>query len=422
MKPLKIGIVGSGTSGLAAAAFLTRDGHDVTLFERFDSPRPVGAGLLLQPTGLACLARLGLDETALDAGARIDRLYGEDADGSVIFDLAYSNLRPHLFGLGIHRGALFSLLYDEVMRLGVPVRTACEIVDTEIEAGSRHLVDADGGRHGPFDLVVDASGMRSRLRDPHGTVCRNRPFRYGAVWGVCDDPGQAFGGESLQQRYDGAGVMIGMLAIGRRPADGREAVTFFWSLPVASYDQWRQDGLDPWKARVIGYWPELAPFMEQFRTVDDLTFAAYSDTIMKRWHAERIVFIGDSAHCTSPQLGQGANLGLIDALTLSLSLRGAGSLDEALLRHTKARKSHVTFYQLASRWLTPFFQSDSRALAWLRNRSFGLLCRTPYVKTEMLRTLAGIKTGPFGTLDPGDWHERYRLDRQPQPVLSSQPS
>jgi 2-polyprenyl-6-methoxyphenol hydroxylase-like FAD-dependent oxidoreductase len=103
----KIAIVGSGTAGLAAAIFLTRNGQDVSVFERFDEPRPLGAGILLQPTGLACLACLDLDEQALSCGAPVFNLYGEDVNGSTIFDISYRDLNPQLFGLGIHRGALF---------------------------------------------------------------------------------------------------------------------------------------------------------------------------------------------------------------------------------------------------------------------------------------------------------------------------
>jgi salicylate hydroxylase len=188
-----------------------------------------------------------------------------------------------------------------------------------------------------------------------------------------------------------------------------DTLAFFWSLPANAYDAWRNAGLTPWKERVLGYWPELAPFIAQFKSVDDLTFAHYSDTIMKRWYDDRIVFIGDAAHCTSPQLGQGANLGLIDALTLATCLKEAPDLEGALANYNKKRHSHTNFYQIASRWLTPFFQSDSKAAAWLRDRTFGLCCKTPYLKTEMLRTLAGIKTGPFTFLDPGMWHKDYAL-------------
>lgn len=414
MKSLKVAIVGSGTSGLAAAAFLTRDGHDVMLFERFSEPQPLGAGIMLQPTGLACLACLGLDKQALNYGAKIYRLHGKSANGAVVFDIRYNDLKPHLFGLGIHRGALFQLLYEEVKRLNIRIVTSCEIVSARSAGGKRILVDKNGEARGAFDLVIDASGAKSSLRKQNGHLKYNKPYPYGAVWGVCEDPGQSFGQDYLRQRYDGAGVMIGALAIGKRPLDRTETLAFFWSLPANSYNDWRQTGLVQWKERVRGYWPELAPFLAQFKSVDDLTFAQYSDTIMKKWHDDRMVFIGDAAHCTSPQLGQGANLGLIDALTLATCLKTSPEVNEALVSYNKIRHNHTNFYQIASRWLTPFFQSDSKAAAWLRDCTFGLFCKTPYIKTEMLRTLAGLKTGLFTHLDPGMWHEDYAL-RKSQP-------
>lgn len=411
MKPLSIAIVGGGTSGLAAAAFLTRDGHDVTIFERFLEPRPLGAGIMLQPTGLACLACLGLDQKALGYGAKIFRLHGISANGATVFNIRYNDLKPHLFGLGMHRGALFHLLYEEVMRLNIKIVTSCEITSTRLEDGKRVAVDKADESRGAFDLVVDASGAKSVLRKENSHLKYNKPYPYGAVWGVCEDPGQSFGQDYLRQRYDGAGVMIGALAIGKRPSDNMETLAFFWSLPANSYNTWRETGLESWKERVLVYWPELAPFVTQFKSLDDLTFAQYSDTIMQKWHNDRMVFIGDAAHCTSPQLGQGANLGLIDALTLAASLKESGDLNDAFAVYDKTRQSHVNFYQVASRWLTPFFQSDSKAAAWLRDRTFGMMCKMPYVKTEMLRTLAGLKTGLFTHLDPGLWHKDYALRR-----------
>lgn len=46
---LDIAIAGAGPAGLAAALYLKRAGHRVTIFERFDEPKPVGSGLILQP-------------------------------------------------------------------------------------------------------------------------------------------------------------------------------------------------------------------------------------------------------------------------------------------------------------------------------------------------------------------------------------
>jgi 2-polyprenyl-6-methoxyphenol hydroxylase-like FAD-dependent oxidoreductase len=90
-------------------------------------------------------------------------------------------------------------------------------------------------------------------------------------------------------------------------------------------------------------------------------------------------------------------------------LQQTGSINNSLKQFSETRRNHLRFYQLASRLLTPFFQSDSKAAAFVRDKSFGLLCKTPYVKTQMLRTLAGVKTGLFSHLNPGQWHHRYDL-------------
>ena len=68
---LDIAVVGCGVAGQAAAILLADAGHAVTIFERFAEPRPIGAGLLLQPTGLAVLRELGLADEALAQGARV---------------------------------------------------------------------------------------------------------------------------------------------------------------------------------------------------------------------------------------------------------------------------------------------------------------------------------------------------------------
>ena len=414
MVRLQIAVIGGGTAGLAASAFLTKSGHDVTLIEKFSEPRPLGAGLLIQPTGLACLASLGLAQKAIENGAKIYNLYGSTAKGRVIFDIDYRNLRPHYFGLGIHRGMLFSILHDEVVRLNVKMIKSCEIATSSIDKDKRILIDKDGVHRGAYDLVIDASGARSILRSLSNELKLNKPYPYGAVWGVCEDTGQVFGRNHLQQRYDGAGVMIGALAIGKRPSDKKETLAFFWSLPANSYEQWKENGMDKWKEHVSNYWPDLRPFVEQFKSAEDLTFAQYSDVIMKKWHDERLVYIGDAAHCTSPQLGQGANLGMMDAMILSSCLEQESDLSKALRTYSGLRKNHTHFYQYASRWLTPFFQSDSIAAAWVRDMAFGLMCKTPYVKTEMLKTLAGIKTGLFTSMNPGHLHKDYDL-RSNQP-------
>ena len=58
---MDIAVIGSGIGGLASSIFLARQGHQITVYEQADSPRPVGAGFLLQPPGQRVLGKLGVN-------------------------------------------------------------------------------------------------------------------------------------------------------------------------------------------------------------------------------------------------------------------------------------------------------------------------------------------------------------------------
>ena len=204
-------------------------GFDVTLFENLHTKARRGRHLL-QPTGLACLARLGLDKEAIATGAPIHHLFGRTKRGVVQSD--YRNLSPALHGLGLHRGALFHLLYQKTASYQVPIFTDTEILSTKACGTEMVLSDHKGDEYGPLHLVLDATGKNSGHRPDH-LISLQKPYPYGALWGVVSDPGQAFGQNRLAQLYDGAQMMTGMMAIGKDPQTRSAACTFFWSLPPA---------------------------------------------------------------------------------------------------------------------------------------------------------------------------------------------
>jgi len=119
---------------------------------------------------------------------------------------------------------------------------------------------------------------------------------------------------------------------------------------------------------------------------------------MSRWHNGRLVLAGDAAHAMSPQLGQGVNMALMDALALRDALRAHAGHTAALQAYQAQRQAHVGIYHFWSRWLTPVFQSERDAVARARDVLFLPMGRLPGGRGHMLRVLSGTQRGWLGKL------------------------
>jgi len=389
MRTFDIAVVGAGPAGLAVATLLARAGHRVVVQERFDQAAPVGAGFMLQPTGLAVLDAMSLTGEVEALAQPIDRLFGREARrGRIVLDVGYAALSRPRRALGVHRATLFHVLHRAALSAGVTVETGREIVGAQ--AG--RLTDA-AGRTGPaFDLVIDASGARSAIAASLGA--RRDELAYGALWATVPWPGAPFDPHALEQVYRGAEKMIGVLPVGRRPDAAHPLATFFWSLRTASYDDWRAAGLEVWKTEVRTLWPEVAPALDSLTDPDQLTLARYGHHTLSRPVADRLAVIGDAAHSTSPQLGQGVNMGLLDAFALSQVLTDHADLDQALAAYASARRWHIRLYQALSLGFTPFYQADGRLLPWVRDHVLGKLARLPLADRLLAATVSGLLLDP----------------------------
>ena len=399
MKSLDVGIVGAGFAGAAAALFLAERGHKVTLYEEAPEPQPVGAGILMQPMGLAVLADLGLLPGALERGSRVESLSCVTPTGRRVLDLSYRDLFGDWHGLGMHRGALFELLHDQLPLRGVMLRTGASVQRSRLTSRGIRPILADGTEPGEHELLVVADGARSALRR---TVpdARATPYPWGALWYVGPDPDQIFAGK-LQQVAASTTTLLGFLPCGKGPRRAGEVplVSLFWSLPVRDF---ARPGFEllRWKEQVLGLEPRAEALLRQIDDARQLLPASYFDVVMPRFHARRMAFIGDAAHATSPQLGQGTNLALEDARVLAACVSAGRDLDVALARFTRARMAHVRYYQRSSWGLTPFFQSDFSAFSGLRDVLMGPLCSFGPSRRLMLTTLAGVQRGFLGQALP----------------------
>lgn len=407
---MRIAVIGAGMGGMAAASLLAHDGHAVTLIERFAAPQPLGSGLVIQPVGLAVLDEIGAGDAARTLGAPIRRMLGH-AGRRAVLDVSYRRTDP---GLAMHRASLFHVLWQAMQGAGVTLLTG-RTITAALPDGAGLRIETDQGESlGPFDLVVDASGAGSRL-----SPIRTRPLPFGAIWGHVPWPEASdLPRDMLRQRYRRADRMAGILPIGRlpvrlhpdgqpivgqpgpdrNPADDRPRAAVFWSMPAEDLATWPGRDFAEWKAEVTELWPEMAPFLAALPDNGAMTPARYSHGTLRRPFSLHsgcgLAFIGDAAHRASPQLGQGANMALLDALALTRALRGR-SVEQALPAYAAMRRWHVWIYQAMSAGFTPAYQSRSRWLPPFRDLVMAPLSHIPPAPAILTRLVSGDLIPPL---------------------------
>ncbi|MEQ1160664.1 NAD(P)/FAD-dependent oxidoreductase [Acinetobacter calcoaceticus] len=413
MKTPHFAIIGAGTAGLATAILLAREGNNVTIFEQVDELSPVGAGLLLQPAGLAVFEHLGVLNEALTLGAKVTGLEGQLPDKRLLVNSHYHEASTKLYGLGIHRSTLCHVLTQKLSQYSSHITWR---MDHTIERLEEHPneIRVFGFNHNQkfddyFDAVLIANGARSQLR-PKAWVKVDQAYPWGAAWSIVPEC-LALNPQILHQFYDRSKIMMGILPTGAIPsAPEQRLASVFWSLPTAQLPTFLKDeqSKQTWLNQVSERWPDVAEWLKQILYNNQIQpkwlSAQYRDVVMTQFGQGRIGVIGDAAHAMSPQLGQGANMALLDAWAFSQSLQLAQknqNIDWSLLwqHYHQHRRSSTQFYQFLSRLLTPLYQSDHWWAGGLRDLVFPWMYQIPYFRKEMAITVSGLKTGPFQQLD-----------------------
>jgi len=366
---VRVGVVGFGVAGSTVSALLAHAGHDVTAFERAPALEPVGAGVLLQPSGQRVLERLGLLEQVRAHAARIDELVALTPSGRTISRLRYGDLEPGLHALGVHRSDLTAALAGLVERS-----------DAKLQLGEE-IVGADDERLQGFDLIVGADGSRSTLRAGSGLVRWEHEYAWGALWAIGE--GSSVTGR-LHQVVHGTQKLVGVLPLG----GGR--CNLFWSARSDRVEELRARGFEEWRAGVAELCPEAAEPLASLADWDDVRFTTYRHAWLRSPYEGRLVLIGDAAHPMSPHLGQGLNLALVDGWSLAEALAEAPTPTEGVARYAASRRAQIAYYGAVTLALTPFFQSGGAFKGLGRDAVLPHLPRLPFVGRQMLQTLAGF--------------------------------
>ena len=321
---LNILVCGGATGGCAAALVLARAGATVLLVERVARPKEIGAGIAIAENGLAVLESLGLRD-ALTVARPVTEVRIVDALGRTL--LAPRGEPPR--AVMLRRSSLQGMLLDAVAkepgiecRFGVEVTRASPLGDVTLRDGAGESTER-------ADLVIGADGVHSRVRDggAFGARVQRTGLRYVRML-LRDDV--ATGTEA----WTPAGLF------GSFPVDGGTYAFASCGTPECSAALDARD-LEAFRDAWARAYPAAARILASLTSFDELIQNEVIRVDCERWSDGRLVLLGDAAHAMAPNLGQGANSALVDAMVLQFELRQCSTLAEGLEAYERRRQKAV---------------------------------------------------------------------------------
>ena len=342
---MEIAIIGAGMGGLTTGIALKKFGHRVTIYEQAEQILPVGAAISLWSNGVKCLNYLGLTEQVAKLGGQMNDLaYIDGLNGEVMTQFSLAPLieevgqRPY----PVSRAELQNMLMDAFGR-------------QDIQLGKRMVSIEDKGQHVEIGFQDGSTVSAALLIGADGTHSMTRQYVLG---------------KQVERRYAGYVNWNGLVEISEDLAPAQQWTTFvgegkraslmpvaeqrfyfFFDVPLpAGLENQRSEYKTLLKQYFSGWCPQVQRLIDSIDEQKTNRVEIHDIEPFTQFYKGRVVILGDAAHSTTPDIGQGGCQAMEDAVYLARALQiNTLGLEDALKRYQNKRNERANELLLRAR-------------------------------------------------------------------------
>ncbi len=328
---MKIAIIGGGITGLTTALALHKLGIKSTVYEQAEAFSEIGAGIWLQPNAVKILDWLGIKDKMLEKGVELKRV-----------DIAHSNLQPvkklknELLQdeqgnrtIAIHRGRLQQVLFDEFSQYGQielgKKYTSQSTENNKIQINfSEHQIQAD--------MVLGADGIHSQVRQhlfPDSEIRRTGQICWRGI---------------SKFKLPESLMYTGRESWGHKRRFGFSNLSddevYWFAVHTIDGGNYKTD-----VKYIQSLFTDFAPIVNEI--IGHVGFVHTAEITdlkrLKTWSKGNTCLLGDAAHATTPNMGQGACQGIEDAYYISNLLAQNNLSQETFKIFEQKRRTKVDY-------------------------------------------------------------------------------
>ncbi|REC65292.1 monooxygenase [Chryseobacterium flavum] len=330
-----ISIIGAGIGGLTLGNILKQHQYDFTLYDSATEIKPVGAGIMMAVNAMQVFDHLGLKEKIENAGNKIHRITiaNESLQPISKTEILELEKKYNCCNVAIHRAELQKILAQNIGYEHIELNHSLR----KIEKKHDYLLSFENGIQKESKIVFGADGIKSQVR--------NQIFNTGIIRNTGQKCWRGLVKFDLPEKYDqeaieiwGKGKRFGFVKISGH--------TVYWYACINE----KSFGSNLTLTDIFhDYEPFILNLIESTPKENIVCHAVTDLTPIPKWHTDHLCLIGDAAHATTPNMGQGACQAVEDAYILGKLLEKNHDFNTVFEKFQKIRRKKVDYIVNTSR-------------------------------------------------------------------------
>lgn len=332
---MKIAISGAGIGGLTLAIALQQNGHDVTVYEKAPEIQPLGAGLALAANAIKAYTEIGIAGDIIDSGFVLRKFKIKDVRGRLISETDSEKIsaRYGINNFAIHRADLHEVLISKLSKGTVQLNRA--ITDFNQDERGVEITFWDNTK-AYADCLVACDGIHSVVRKKLVPDSEPRYAGYTCWRGVINDPPSSFNPEEASETWGSRG-RFGIVPL-------KNNRVYWFACINAELNDPLMKSFDT---------DDLLYYFHDFHTpIPEIIMRTPTEKLIHsdindikpitQFSFDRIALLGDAAHATTPNLGQGAGMAIEDAVVLANCIEREHTINQAFKSYEQKRIVRTT--------------------------------------------------------------------------------